>query len=98
MQTSLRMLRGEQLTLTEETKALYDITPEWTDEAIFAQNKGNKLQISTEKRNCQKQKATNVFVSISDTCVATYGDLYNKRLTRAGTVLSVPIPNPHCEA
>jgi hypothetical protein len=35
MQTSLRILRGEQLTLTEETKALYDITPEWTDEAIF---------------------------------------------------------------
>lgn len=35
MQTSLRILQGEQLTLTEETEALYDITPEWVDEAVF---------------------------------------------------------------
>jgi hypothetical protein len=35
MQTSLRILQGEQLTLAEEVKALYDITPEWVDEAIF---------------------------------------------------------------
>ena len=37
MQTSLRMLQGEQLTLTQEVVALYDITPEWTDEAVFEQ-------------------------------------------------------------
>jgi hypothetical protein len=35
MQTSLRILQGERFTLTEETEALYDITPEWVDEAVF---------------------------------------------------------------
>jgi len=35
MQTSLRILQGEQLTLVEGTKALYDIKPEWVDEAVF---------------------------------------------------------------
>jgi len=35
MQTSLNILQGEQVTLVEEVKALYDITPEWVDEAVF---------------------------------------------------------------
>ena len=35
MQTNLRLFQGEELSLAEETKALYDITPEWIDEAIF---------------------------------------------------------------
>jgi hypothetical protein len=35
MQTSLRILQGEPLTLVEETKALYDIEPQWVDEAVF---------------------------------------------------------------
>jgi hypothetical protein len=35
IQTSLRILQGAQLTLTEETEALYDITPEWIAEDIF---------------------------------------------------------------
>jgi len=35
MQTSLRILGGEKLTLAEETKAIYDITPKWIDEAVF---------------------------------------------------------------
>lgn len=35
MQTSLNLLQGEALSLTEETQALYDITPEWIDEVIF---------------------------------------------------------------
>lgn len=35
VQTSLNILQGEQLTLVEEVKALYDITPEWVDEAVF---------------------------------------------------------------
>jgi len=35
MQTSLGILQGEQLTLVEEVKALYDIAPEWVDEAAF---------------------------------------------------------------
>jgi hypothetical protein len=35
MQTSLRALRGEPLSLTEEAEGLYDIHPAWTDEAIF---------------------------------------------------------------
>jgi hypothetical protein len=37
MQTSLSMLQGDQLTLAEETEALYDITPEWVDEAVFTE-------------------------------------------------------------
>ncbi len=35
MQTSLRGLQGERLGLIEETEGLYDVTPSWTDEAIF---------------------------------------------------------------
>jgi hypothetical protein len=36
MQTSLRILQGEQMPLAEEVQALYDITPEWVDESTFA--------------------------------------------------------------
>lgn len=35
MRTSLRLLAGEAPPLEEEVKNLYDITPTWTDEAIF---------------------------------------------------------------
>jgi hypothetical protein len=35
MRTSLRLLQGECLSLGEEVEGLYDITPEWTDEAVF---------------------------------------------------------------
>lgn len=35
MQTSLRLLQGEQLPLTEEVTQLYDITPTWIDEREF---------------------------------------------------------------
>jgi hypothetical protein len=35
MQTSLRLLQGEKLSLVEETEGLYDITPGWVDEARF---------------------------------------------------------------
>ena len=35
MQTSLRLLQGEQLPLTEEVTLLYDITPTWVDEREF---------------------------------------------------------------
>ena len=35
MQTSLRLLQEEKLSLAEETKGLYDISPEWVDETIF---------------------------------------------------------------
>jgi hypothetical protein len=35
MQTSLRLLDGEPLSLIEEVEAVYDITPGWIDEAVF---------------------------------------------------------------
>jgi hypothetical protein len=35
IQTCLRPLQGESLSLAEEAAGLYDITPAWTDEAIF---------------------------------------------------------------
>jgi hypothetical protein len=35
MQTSLRLLKGEKLSLVEETQGLYDITPTWTEETVF---------------------------------------------------------------
>ncbi|MBU0496019.1 MAG: hypothetical protein KKA73_16640 [Chloroflexi bacterium] len=35
MQTALRILDGEELTFVEEVEGLYDITPEWMDEAVF---------------------------------------------------------------
>ena len=35
MQTSLRLLQGEPLSLAEEVTSLYDITPTWIDEREF---------------------------------------------------------------
>src|SRR5574339_1234201 len=35
MQMSLRLLRGENVSLAEEAQALYDIQPVWKDEAYF---------------------------------------------------------------
>ncbi len=35
MQTSLRILQGEQMPLVEEVQALYDITPQWVNESTF---------------------------------------------------------------
>ena len=35
MQTSLRLLQGEQVALVDEVKGLYDVTPEWVDESVF---------------------------------------------------------------
>jgi len=35
VQTSLRILQGEQLALADEVEALYDIRPEWVDEGVF---------------------------------------------------------------
>lgn len=35
MQTTLRRLQGEQLSLVEEVEGIYDITPVWTDEGVF---------------------------------------------------------------
>lgn len=35
MQTSLHLLKGEKLSLVEETQGLYDITPTWTEETVF---------------------------------------------------------------
>lgn len=37
IQTSLRVLQGEKLTLAEEAEGVYDIKPEWVDEASFQQ-------------------------------------------------------------
>lgn len=37
MQMSLRLLAGEEVSLTEEVEALYDVHPEWRDEANFEQ-------------------------------------------------------------
>jgi len=37
MQISLRRLQGERPSLVEDTKILYDITPQWVDEASFAE-------------------------------------------------------------
>lgn len=35
MQMSLRLLAGEEVPLTEEVEAIYDVQPEWRDEANF---------------------------------------------------------------
>jgi hypothetical protein len=35
MQMSLRLLSGEKVSLTEEVSALYDVQPQWKDEAVF---------------------------------------------------------------
>ena len=35
MDTSLRILQGEKLSLVEEAEGFFDITPVWTDEAVF---------------------------------------------------------------
>lgn len=35
MQTTLRILQGERLPIVEEANALFDISPEWVDEAVF---------------------------------------------------------------
>ncbi len=35
LQTSLRILEGENLSLVEEAEKLYNITPEWQDEQVF---------------------------------------------------------------
>lgn len=35
MQTSLRLLQGETMTLTDEAEALYDVRPAWIEEAQF---------------------------------------------------------------
>ena len=35
MHTTLRILQGERLSLVEEAEGLYDITPTWTDEAVY---------------------------------------------------------------
>ena len=35
MQTSLRILQGEQPALADEVESLYDIRPEWIDEGVF---------------------------------------------------------------
>lgn len=37
MQMSLRLLRGEKVSLFEETRALYDVQPEWKDETAFVE-------------------------------------------------------------
>ena len=65
MQTSLRMLQGEQLTLAEEVKALYDITPDWVDEAIFqeAHRTLDELLLAGDslmERMATRKKATEV--------------------------------------
>src|SRR5262245_1972448 len=38
MQMSLRLLAGENVSLTEEAQALYDIQPTWKDEAYFIEH------------------------------------------------------------
>jgi hypothetical protein len=35
MRTTLRVLQGERLALVEEAEGFFDITPAWTDEAVF---------------------------------------------------------------
>ena len=35
MDTTLRILQGEELSLVEEAEGFFDITPTWTDEAVF---------------------------------------------------------------
>jgi hypothetical protein len=35
MHTGLRILQGERLSLVEETEGFFDITPAWTDEAVY---------------------------------------------------------------
>jgi hypothetical protein len=35
MRTTLRVLQGERLSLIEEVEGFFDITPAWTDEAVF---------------------------------------------------------------
>ncbi len=35
MQMSLRLLRGEKVSLAEEVRELYDVEPRWVDEAGF---------------------------------------------------------------
>jgi hypothetical protein len=37
MQMSLRLLAGENLSLTEETQGLYDVSPAWKDESDFVE-------------------------------------------------------------
>jgi hypothetical protein len=65
MQTSLRILQGEQLTLAEEAQALYDITPEWVDEAIFQEAHRTLDELlpagdSLMERMATRRKATEV--------------------------------------
>src|SRR5512134_2786417 len=38
MQMSLRLLAGEEVSLTEEVQALYDIYPRWKDESIVLES------------------------------------------------------------
>jgi hypothetical protein len=35
MQTSLRLLQGERMVLADEVEALYDVRPNWVEEALF---------------------------------------------------------------
>ena len=65
MQTSLSILRGEQLTLVEEVRALYDITPEWVDEAVFEETHRTLDGLlppgdSLAERVAMREKATEV--------------------------------------
>jgi len=65
MQTSLNILQGEQLTLVEEVKALYDITPEWVDEAVFEETHRTLDGLlppgdSLAERMAIRQKATEI--------------------------------------
>ena len=72
MQTSLRILQGEQPALVEETETLYDITPAWMDEIIFdeAQRRLDELlpagDLSTGgsliERMAARKKAVNVTI------------------------------------
>jgi hypothetical protein len=65
MQTSLGILQGEQLTLVEEVRALYDITPEWVDEAVFEETHRTLDGLlppgdSLAERVAMREKATEV--------------------------------------
>ena len=61
--------------------------------------RGTSYKSVPKKRNRQKLKSDECHrISLWYSNVATYGDLYNKCSTWFGTALSVPIPNPHCEA
>jgi hypothetical protein len=65
MQSSLSILQGKQLTLAEEAQALYDITPDWVDEAIFQEAHRTLDELlpagdSLMERMATRKKATEV--------------------------------------